>query len=302
MDRGDRADWFASPWVWYYTIIAGGAFLVLIFHEWSTPEPILQVRILQNRNFTIPTVLLILLTFTAYGMTIMNPVFLQDLLGYTAWKAGLAMAPRGVGVMASMFLLGGIARRGYDTRPLVMVGFGLVGYSAWMLGGLDLSMAMRNFIYPTVIQGIGMGLVFPNLSAAALGSIPREQMGYAASLYSMTRNIGGSIGTSVLTTLMVRREQIQQSRLVEHVSVFDMWRLGKSPAATLGGMHFNYINQLATGQKQGLAMLYGNVQEQAMMLSLNNIYRSLSVVMILAILLCLMLPRPHGGRAPADAH
>jgi MFS transporter, DHA2 family, multidrug resistance protein len=301
MDRGDRADWFASPWVWYFTIIAGGAFLVLIFHEWSTPEPIVQVRMLQNRNFTVPTVLLILLTFTAYGMTIMNPVFLQDLLGYTAWKAGLAMAPRGVGVMASMFLLGGIARRGYDTRPLVMVGFGLVGYSAWLLGGLDLSMAMRNFVYPTVIQGVGMGLVFPNLSAAALGSIPREQMGYAASLYSMTRNIGGSIGTSVLTTLMVRREQIQQSRLVEHVSVFDMWRLGKSPA-TLGGMHFNYINQLATGQKQGLAMLYGNVQEQAMMLSLNNIYRSLSVVMILAILLCLMLPRPHGGRAPVDAH
>jgi DHA2 family multidrug resistance protein len=259
-----------------------------------------QVRILNNRKFTIPTVLLIMLTFAAYGMTILNPIFLQDLLGYTAWKAGLAMAPRGFGVMASMFLLGGIARRGYDTRPLVVFGFGLVGVSAWMLGGLDLTMSMSNFIYPTVIQGVGMGLVFPNLSAAALGSIPREQMGYAASLYSMTRNIGGSIGTSVLTTVLVRREQVQQSHLVDHVSVFDMWHLGTGSMP--GPRHFNYMNQLVTGQKQGLAMLYGSVQSQAMMLSLNNVYRSLSMAMIIAILLCLMLPRPHGGRAPADAH
>ena len=276
MDRGDRADWFATPWVWYFTIIAATAFIILIVHEWRTPDPIVQVRILKNRKFTIPTVLLIMLTFTAYGMTILNPIFLQDLLGYTAWKAGLAMAPRGLGVMASMFLLGGIARRGYDTRPLVVFGFGLVGFSAWMLGGLDLSMSMNNFIWPTVIQGVGMGLVFPNLSAAALGSIPREQMGYAASLYSMTRNVGGSIGTSVLTTLLVHREQIQQSQLVDHVSVFDMWRLGRSSAAMPGGMRFNYMNQLVTGQKQGLAMLYGSVQSQAMMLSLNNIYRSLT--------------------------
>ncbi|HLW69841.1 MAG TPA: DHA2 family efflux MFS transporter permease subunit [Candidatus Binataceae bacterium] len=299
MDRGERADWFATAWVWYFSLIAGSAFLIFIYHEWVTPEPIVQVRILKNRNFTVPTVLLILLTFTAYGVQILNPVFLQDLLGYTAWKAGLAMAPRGLGVMAAMFLLGGIARRGYDTRPLVAFGFFLMGVSTWMLGDLDLSMAMGNFIRPTLIQGVGMGLVFPNLSAAALGSISREQMGYAASLYSMTRNIGGSIGTSVLTTLLVRKEQIQQSLLVDHITAFDAWRLGMTPPS--GARHFNYLNELVTGQKQGLQMLYGSVQSQATMLSLNNIYHSLSVVMIFAIALCLLLPRAK-GRPPAGAH
>ncbi len=301
MDRGDRADWFAAPWVWYSSLIAGGAFLLLIFHEWNTPDPIVQVRILANRRFSIPTALLIMLTFSAYGMTILNPIFLQELLGYTAWKAGLAMAPRGIGVMAAMFLLGGIAKKGYDTRPLVAFGYFLIGYSAWTLGGLDLSMAMSNFIWPTTVQGIGMGLVFPNLSAAALGSIPREQMGYAASLYSMTRNVGGSIGTSVLTTMMVRREQIQQSRLTEHVSVFDAWHLGQRAPAMPGGAHFNYMNEMITGQKQGLAMLYGGVQSQSMMLALNHIYRSLSVVMVVAIIMCFFLPRPRGA-APSDAH
>src|SRR5579885_829241 len=224
MDRGDRSDWFAAPWVWYSSLIALVAFATLIVHEWRIPDPIVHVRILKNRNFAVPTVLLILMTFTAYGMTILNPIFLQELLGYTAWKAGLAMAPRGMGVMASMFLLGGIARRGHDTRPLVALGFLMVALATWQLGSLNLNMAISNFIWPTVFQGVGMGLVFPNLSASALSSIPREQMGYAASIYSMTRNIGGSIGTSVLTTILIRKQQIQQSYLAEHVTVFSAWQ------------------------------------------------------------------------------
>jgi MFS transporter, DHA2 family, multidrug resistance protein len=301
MDRGERADWFATPWVWYYSLIAGSAFIILMVHEWRTPDPIVQVRILKNRKFAIPTLLLIVLTFSSYGMQILNPVFLQELLGYTAWKAGLAMAPRGLGVMSAMFLLGGIARRGYDTRPMVAFGFLLIGVSTWTLGSLNLGMAISNFIWPTVIQGVGMGLVFPNLSAAALSSIPREQMGYAASLYSMTRNVGASIGTSVLTTVLIRKEQIQQSRLVEHVSVFDAWRLSQRPVRMPGAIQFNYMGQLVTGQKQGLAMLYGSVQNQATMISLNEIYRMLCGVMIIAIILCAALPRAQ-GRSAAGAH
>jgi MFS transporter, DHA2 family, multidrug resistance protein len=301
MDRGERADWFAAPWVWYFSIIAGTAFVMLVVHEWRTPEPIIQVRLLTNRKFAIPTLLLIVLTFTAYGMQILNPVFLQDLLGYTAWRAGLAMAPRGLGIMASMFLLGGIARRGYDTRPLVALGFMMVAASTWELGKLNLSMAVSNFVWPTVYQGIGMGLVFPNLSAAALSSIPREQMGYAASIYSMTRNIGGSIGTSVLTTILIRKQQIQQSHLAEHVTVFKAWQMSLSQPQMPGAPRFNYMSQLLGGQKQGLAMLYGAVLNQATMISLNDIYRMLSGVMVIAILFTTLLPRPQ-GRVPAGGH
>ena len=301
MDRGERADWFATAWVWYFSSIAATAFVLLIIHEWRTPEPIIHVRLLTNRKFAIPTLLLIVLTFGAYGMQILNPVFLQDLLGYTAWKAGLAMAPRGLGVMASMFLLGGIARRGYDTRPLVALGFVMVALATWQLGSLNLNMAISNFVWPTVFQGVGMGLVFPNLSASALSSIPREQMGYAASIYSMTRNIGGSIGTSVLTTILVRKQQIQQSHLSEHVTVFNAWQMSLSPARRPGATPFNYMTQVITGQKQGLLMLYGAVQNQATMISLNNIYRMLTGVMIVALLFTVLLPRPV-GKAPAGAH
>jgi DHA2 family multidrug resistance protein len=301
MDRGERADWFAAPWVWYFSIIAAASFVALIVHEWRAPEPIIQVRILTNRNFAIPTLLLIVLTFTAYGMQILNPVFLQELLGYTAWKAGLAMAPRGLGIMASMFLLGGIAKRGYDTRPLVALGFLVIGFGTWLLGGLNLNMSISNFVWPTILQGIGMGLVFPNLSASALSSIAREQMGYAASIYSMTRNIGGSIGTSVLTTILIRKQQVQQSHLSERVTVFAAWQLSHRPAYMPGSIKFDYMGQLISGQKQGLATLYGAVLSQATMISLNSIYRMLSGVMLVAILFTTLLPRPH-GRAPVGGH
>jgi len=301
MDRGDRADWFATPWVWYFSFIAGAAFIILAVHEWRTPEPIVQVRILNNRKFLVPTILLIMMTFTAYGMQILNPVFLQSLLGYTASKAGLAMAPRGIGLMVAMFFLGGIAKRGVDTRPLVGFGFILIGLASWQLGSLDLNMSTWNFVGPTIVQGVGMGLIFPNLSAAALSSIPREQMGYGASLFSMSRNIGGSIGTSVLTTMLVRREQVQQSRLVEHVTVFDAWRLSRTPASMPGGMTFNYMHEMVNGQKQGLGMLYSQVQSQAMILSLNSIYRMLAYLMLVGLVMCFLLPRTR-GKAPAGAH
>jgi DHA2 family multidrug resistance protein len=126
-------------------------------------------------------------------------------------------------------------------------------------------------------------------------------MGYAASIYSMTRNIGGSIGTSVLTTILIRKQQVLQSYLVQHVTVFDAWRMSLAPARTPGQMHFNYMNQLVTGQKQGLAMIYTSVQAQATMISLNDVYRMLCGVMLFAVLFCVLLPRPH-GRAPAGAH
>ena len=146
MDRGDRADWFAER-----------VGLVLLDHRARRVHPADLARVahaqpirpganlITNRSFAVPTALLILLTFTAYGMQILNPVFLQDLLGYTAWKAGLAMAPRGMGVMAAMFLLGAIARKGFDTRPLVALGYILIGVAQWQLRRLDLKMCDFEF-------------------------------------------------------------------------------------------------------------------------------------------------------------
>lgn len=288
LDRGERSDWLASSWVVYCVLIALAAFAVLVFQELRARDPIIDLRMLGNKDFSVPVTLIIFLTFTLYGTAILNPVFLQELLGYDAHKAGLVMAPRGFGTMFAMLLLGTLSRRGYDTRPLVGIGFALVAFAMWSMAGLNLQSNVARIVWPTVIQGVGTGLVFPGLSAAALSSMPRLRMGHAASLYAVTRNLGAAIGTSYLTTLLIHRQQVQQSYLVEHVSVFDLMKITPPGRAAPG---LDLMGQLAAGRKQELMMLYGLVQRQAMMLSFNDIYRMLCMLMLVLIPTFLILQR-----------
>ena len=287
LERGERSDWFQAPWVVWCTIIALTALGILIYNELRVEDPIIDLRILSDMNFSLPVTLIIFLTFTLYGTGILNPIFLQELLGYTASKAGVVMAPRGIGTMCAMLVLGSVSRHGYDTRPLVGIGFALVAAAMWFLSGLNLQSDTFRIVWPTVLQGLGTGLVFPGLSAAALSSMQRQKMQRAASLYSVTRNLGAAIGTSYLTTLLIRREQVRQHHLVEHVSVFNLPRMHLPGPG--GGV--DLARQLLAGQKAGLAMVYGLIQREAAMLSFNDIYRMLTLMMVMLIPTFLFLQR-----------
>ena len=286
LDRGERADWFQTGWVCWYTAAAISALIVLVYHESRTEDPVIDLSILKDMRFTLPVTLVIFLTFTLYGTAILNPIFLQELLGYTASKAGVAMAPRGIGTMFAMILLGVLARRGVDYRPLIGIGFFMVAFAMWEMSGLNLQSDTFRVVWPMVFQGIGTGLVFPGLSAAALSSMERFKMQRAASLYSVTRNLGAALGTSYLTTLLIHRQQVRQSYLVEHVSVFSLPHL-RMP----GAQGMDLAQAAAMGQRHGMAMVYGMVQRQAMMLSFNDIYRMLAVLMLLMIPTFLFLQR-----------
>jgi DHA2 family multidrug resistance protein len=295
LERGERADWFASHWVIYCSVAALAALTLLVVQELRTTDPVIELRMLSDRNFTLPVSLVILLTFTLYGTGILNPIFLQELLSYDAQKAGLVMAPRGFGTMFAMLLLGTLSRRGFDTRFLVGIGFALVALAMWEMAGLNLESDTFRIVWPTVLQGVGTGLVFPGLSAAALSSMPRPKMGYAASLYAVTRNLGAAIGTSALTTMLIRQQQVRQSYLVEHVSIFSLMRI---PAmGNAGGL----VQQLAAGQRQGMVLLYHAVQRQAMMLSFNDIYRMLCVMMLVLVPSFMFLQRDLRN-VSADGH
>ena len=148
-------------------------------------------------------------------------------------------------------------------------------------------------------MGVGMGMIFPTLSATTLSCVSRERVGYAASLYNMMRNTGAAIGISYMTTVLVNHEQTHQSYLVAHFTVFDAWKMSDAARLTPGARSFDYMPQMLTGQKQGLGMVYGMIQRQAMMLSFNDIYRTLAIVMMILIPTFLLLRRaqPAGGMA-----
>jgi MFS transporter, DHA2 family, multidrug resistance protein len=283
LDRGQRADWFASPWVAYASAISALSLVLLAFHEVRFREPILDLRILRIPAFSLAVGLVVAMSFALYGSGLLNPVFLQEFMGYSAWKAGLVLAPRALGTMASMLLVGQLARLGFDTRPWVGVGFVLMSIGLGVMSQWNLQVSMWAVIWPGVVMGLGMGLIFPTLSATTLSCVTRERMGYAASLYGMMRNTGAAVGISYITNMLVNHEQIHQSRLTEHFSVFDAWRLGNAAPRMSGAPSFHYLPQIITGRKQGIGLVYAMIQAQAAMLSFNDIYRMLAIAMLVLI-------------------
>jgi DHA2 family multidrug resistance protein len=282
-DRGQRADWFSSPWVIWAAGLSGVAMLVLIFHELYSPEPILELHLLKVRQFSSAVVVVVLLSFILFGSGFLNPIFLQEFMGYTAWRAGLVMLPRAMAGMGSMLLAGQISRAGYDNRRLIGVAFAIVALGLWRMGGWNLAVSITRIMVDGFILGAGLGLSFPILSAAALSSIRRENMGYAASLYNMTRNTGAAVGIAYLTNMLLSHQQIHQSYLVQHFSVFDAWRMSNTGAFETGSPAFHFVEQMVTGQRQGLGLEYHAIQQQSAMLAFNDIYRMLAVIALLTI-------------------
>jgi DHA2 family multidrug resistance protein len=160
---------------------------------------------------------------------------------------------------------------------------------------------MPQVIWPGVVLGVGLGMCFPVLSAAALSCVPREQMGYASSLYNMMRNTGAAVGIAYLSNMLVRNQQVHQSYLVQHFSAFDAWRLDQVAPHAPGAPTFNFLGQLITGQKQGLGMVYGVIQQQAAMLAFGDIYRMLAIMAIIMIPSFILFRglKPMGGGASA---
>jgi DHA2 family multidrug resistance protein len=298
VDRGERADWFNSSWVVYATTASALAFIVLAFRELWFSEPVLDLRILKERVFAASLGLQVAMSGVLFGTLLISPIFMQEFLGYTPWISGLVQAPRGLGSMTGMLLVGQVSRRGHDTKGFVGVGFALVALATWIMSGWNLQASMWAVAWPPVIMSLGFGMIFPTISAAALSGIKPERMGHAASLYNMMRNTGAAIGIAYMTNILVRHQQVHQAILAEHFSVFDAWRLSRAPSMRPGAPSFGYLQQLMTGQKRGLGMVYGMVQSQSSMLAFNDIYRMLAGLSLLMVPAFLLL---RGGTRSSSA-
>src|SRR5581483_6698602 len=233
-----------------------------------------------------------------YGLNLLNPLFFQELLGYSPWKSGLAVMPRGFGTLAGMFLIGQLSRRGFDTRWLVGVGFIFLAYALSMMSRWSLDVSMNSIYWPMICSGLGSGLIFPAMSAATLACVEKERMGYAASLYNMMRNTGSAIGISLVTNLLNSREQTHKAYLTQHVTAFDIWRIDRAPTQLPGAPHFNLMHGLITNHAQGFGVLYRGVQQQASLLAYNDIYRMLAMMAAVFVPAFLLL-RPTRAAGPA---
>jgi DHA2 family multidrug resistance protein len=295
LDRGERADWFASPWVGWFCLVSAAAFAILIAYELRHEDPVVDLALFGRRVFAIASSLTVLLSFSLYGNVITWPLYLQHVVGYPAWQAGLAMAPRGLATMASMFLVG-LAYGRIDTRLLLGVGFVLVGIGSLEMSRFTTQWGFWEMVWPSLIHGFGMGFTFVPLSAAALAAVPPNRVDNASGLYNLMRNTGGSVGIAIAGTLIVRRSQWHQAHLVEHLHatnpLYSQALEAAGRVAAASGADPYTASQRATG------LLYGLVQREAADLAFDDVFLVLAVVSF-AMLPFLVLVGRVRGKLPA---
>ncbi len=295
LDKGQEADWFGAVWVRWFVGIAIVTFIVFVVRELRSSSPIVNLRVLADRNLATGTFLIGLLGIIIYGTTAILPLFLQDLIGYTAFDSGFAVAPRGIGAILSMLIAGRLIGR-VDERLLIAIGVVIRAVSLFMLGDLNLSMSMSTVVWPNIINGFANGFLFVPLTTLTVKTLPNELMGAGTGLYNLLRNLGGSLGISLVTTLLTRGAQAHQSMMVGNLT-------GSNPAYwnSLQQLSGFFSEQRGAGSASRLAMgsIYRSMVQQATLASYIDVFRLLAYLSLLCIpfLIFFRNPGPRRDRA-----
>jgi DHA2 family multidrug resistance protein len=256
-----------------------------------------DMKLFTNRNFWAGTFSTAIIMGIMYSSATMLPQFLQTLLGYTAELSGWAIAPRGMGALCMMPLVGYLLTF-LDGRKLIVFGLVLFALSNLMLGNLNMEIDIGSLVFANVVQGFAMGLIFVPLMTLAVGTLRKEQMGNAAGLFNLARNVGGSIGISAVTTYVVRNAQRNQMLLVGHLTPYD-------PAYREYMSGFNAALAPMSGAPQARQQSYGVIYrillQQSTLLAFVNTYRWMAIAMIFCIPAILLMKKVI-ARGEARAH
>lgn len=217
LDKGQDADWWGATWVCWLTVICISCLIAFIVREFKAPNPLTDLHVFKNRNFTVGCFMFALFGMSVYALIAIQPLFLQELLGYNAFKSGLSVAPRGFGSLAALIFVGALVGK-VDSRLLAGVGFAVTGVASFMLSRLTLQMAMSNVVFANVLAGFGTGALFVPLTTLSVGTLRNEQISNAIGLQNLIRNIGGSVGLSLVSTFQERLAQAHQFHMVKFLS------------------------------------------------------------------------------------
>ena len=286
LDRGQQLDWFQSSPIRTLTIIVVISLAGFICRELRVGTPIVDLRVLRNRNFAIGTLLITTVGGAAFYATItLVPMFLQTILGYTAALSGETLAPRGIGALVGTVVTWRLAGK-IDSRFLMICGVGLLGLSIYLLGAINLDIDKSAFFWPHVINGFAFGLIPAPLTTAAISALRTEQICNATALFSLAKNLGGSLGISAVTTLLARRKQLYQSRLASHLTPYD-WPLRQRLREAQGLL----------GGQRAYGRIYGMLLQQSCLLAFLDCFRILALICLVCVPLALCFKTPERSGA-----
>jgi DHA2 family multidrug resistance protein len=298
LDKGQEDDWFSSHMIVALTVIAVVTLTALIWHELTTDNPVVDLRVFKARSYAVGVFLMTIVGFVLYGSLVLLPIMLQTLLAYPPLQAGIAMAPRGIGSFFMMPITGVMTGK-FDSRKLLASGLVIGGLTLVWLSQLNLQAGYWDIFWPQLIQGVGMSLLFVPLTTVAMDPIPRERMGNATSLFNLMRNIGGSVGIAVTGTMIARNTQSTTALLGANVTPYDAAARAMFMQLRAGFMAAGADATTATSR--AYAALFGMVQRQASMVSFVGIFQFLGFLFVALVPLVLLMKRPRGG-GPIAAH
>jgi DHA2 family multidrug resistance protein len=287
LEQGERDDWFSSSFIVTLAVVSAAGLIFFIWREMVARRPAVDLRILRNSSFASATAIGGVLGMGLYGSLFLLPLFLQNLLGYSAMLSGLALMPRSL-AMAVVMPIGG---RFYNKLgPRFLVGLGLVvsAYSFWALGQLTTEMGFWDIFFPQMWQGVGFSLIFVALSTAALATIPKPKMTAATGLYNVVRQVFGSVGIAVAATQLTTHTAIYRAELVSHMGTTQMVQAHHFIQMTAAAMRQRGLDALGATQR-ALAILDLRVTRQAATLAYNHVFLLVTLLFAISVPLVFLL-------------
>ncbi|MGD0260464.1 MAG: DHA2 family efflux MFS transporter permease subunit [Verrucomicrobiota bacterium] len=298
LDKGQQEDWFASQWMRWFAVISVVCFLAFVVRELRTGHPIVNLHVLKNRNFAAGVMMMTVLGAVLYGTTAALPIFLQTIMGYSALQSGLTLSPRGLGAFVTTFIVGRLVGR-VRNRVLITIGFSLLAASSFWLGNINLQISMRNVIWPSVLNGVAISFIFTPLATAAMGYLRQDQMANATGIFNLMRNLGGSFGIALVSTIIVRRAQVHQALMVGHLTPFDPVYVERLAAATKA---LTPQSGPVLAQMQAHGLIYNALLGQSSLWAFVENFRLFGLLCLLCLPLVLLFKRVKRSAGGMAAH
>lgn len=273
LDRGQLKDWFSSGEIVAEAIVAGLALYLFMVHMLTTEEaPFISPGLFKDRNFITGNIFIFIVGVVMYATLALLPPLLQDLLNYPVVLTGLVTAPRGIGTLVAMLIVGRLMGK-VDARLIIAFGFCLTALSLWQMTGFYIQMGSSSVVWSGVVQGLGTGFVYVPLAAITFATLAAQFRNEGTAVFSLLRNLGSSVGISVVQALWTRNTQAMHSRIAEALTPFGSLPNGQLPPST----------------PAGLAALNHAVTAQAEMIAYNNDFKLMMILTMCALPLVLLL-------------
>jgi DHA2 family multidrug resistance protein len=280
-------------------LLAAAALVALVVWEVRRADPIVDLRPLADRNFAAGNLLMFVLGFTLLGTTVLLPLYAQTMLGYTATAAGLVLSPGGFALLLLMPAVGALSAK-IDVRWLIALGLSTLALALYSMTRFDAGIDFATLAWARVYQSVSLALLFIPINIAGMAAMPAAKSNNAAAIINMTRNIGGSVGVSLATTLIARREQFHQHMLAGDATPFR--QSYAAFIARLQGVYLHGAASAADALHMAQAKVYAMVRQEAALLAFNDAFRVMALILAALVPLALLLRRPPRSAGPGAAH